>query len=90
MMKDWAKMIGITPAAFTRNGTKLFWPSWILPRPTTFLGICTGICRAPIVIETTAAVVPIITKRSAPIASMPISPIRNASQVLTTAPGSPR
>ena len=39
MMNDWAKMIGITPAEFTRRGTKLFWPSRIRPRPITFRGI---------------------------------------------------
>ena len=39
MMNDWAKMMGITPAEFTRSGTKLFCPSRMRPRPTTFRGI---------------------------------------------------
>ena len=38
-MKDWAKMMGITPAELSRIGMKLFWPSWIRPRPTAFRGI---------------------------------------------------
>jgi len=35
-MIDWAKMIGITPAEFTRKGMKDLWPSRIRPLPTTF------------------------------------------------------
>ena len=82
-------MIGMTPAELTRRGTKLFCPSRIRPRPTTFRGICTGIFRAPIVINTTAAVIPTSTTTRPTRAKIVICPAVNDSHVRPTAAGKP-
>ena len=52
MITDCAKMIGITPAVFTRSGMCVFWPPYIF-RPTTRFAYCTGIFRCACVIATT-------------------------------------
>ena len=88
-MNDWAKMMGMTPAELTRRGIKLFCPSRIRPRPTTFRGICTGIFRAAMVMATTAAVIPIQTAIRAMTSTTPISPTFMASHVRATAAGNP-
>ena len=86
-MNDWAKMIGITPAEFTRSGMKLFCPSRMRPRPTTFRGICTGIFRAAMVMATTPALTPMRTASSITTLKRLSSPRRNDSYVRPVAAG---
>src|SRR6478609_5537725 len=58
MMIVWAKMIGITLAVRSRTGMKVFFPSWILPRPITFRGTWIGMRRDAMVIDTVSATTP--------------------------------
>src|SRR5688572_26897325 len=63
MMIVWAKMIGITEAVSSRTGMKLFFPSWIRPRPMTLRGTWIGIRRADMVIATVTAMTPTMMAR---------------------------
>jgi hypothetical protein len=59
-MIDWAKMMGMTPALFTRRGMCVVWPPYIF-RPTTRLAYWTGIFRSPSVMRTTSTITAAIT-----------------------------
>ena len=85
-MIDWAKMIGITPAALTRSGRCVLCPPYTL-RPTTRRGYCTVILRCPCVISTTEAMIRTHTA-TMKISTRPLrSPFITASISLLTAMG---
>ncbi|MPN27737.1 hypothetical protein SDC9_175171 [bioreactor metagenome] len=62
-VKELAKMMGITPAIFTRSGMWVLCPPYIL-RPTTLFAYWTGILRCPSVTATTATVATMMPMRS--------------------------
>src|SRR6478736_9572155 len=65
MMIVWAKMIGITLAVRSRTGMKVFFPSWIRPRPMTLRGTWIGMRREAIVIATVRATTAVMMTRYA-------------------------